>query len=92
MANEIQEFFLGQNEQEIFMQPASMIKFTEQRHSNGSLSVNNNTIERIRGNLPTKDYSEEINILKSQLPQKALDILKELGTVIRVFDKFLSKN
>ena len=55
-------------------------------YSNGSLSVNNNTIERIRGNLPTKDYSEEINILKSQLPQRALDILKELGTEIRVFD------
>ena len=31
MANEIQEFFLGQNEQEIFMHLASMIKFTEQR-------------------------------------------------------------
>ena len=63
-------------------------------YSNGSLSVNDNTIERIRGNLPTKDYSEEINILKSQLPQKALDILKELGTEVVVLDNlhFVYKN
>lgn len=40
----------------------------------------------IYGSKPIKDYSKEINILKSKLPQRALNILNELGTEIRVFD------
>ena len=40
----------------------------------------------IYGVLPTKNYSKQINELKSQLPQRMLRILNELGTEIRVLD------
>ena len=40
----------------------------------------------IYGVLPTRNYSKQINELKSQLPQRMLRILNELGTEIRVLD------
>ena len=40
----------------------------------------------IYGIQPTINYSKQINELKSQLPQKALRILNQLGTEIRVLD------
>ena len=40
----------------------------------------------IYGIQPTINYSKQINELKSQLPQKALRILNESGTEIRVLD------
>ena len=48
----------------------------------------------IYGVLPTRNYSKQINELKSQLPQRALDILKELGTEVVVLDNlhFVYKN